>query len=410
MLRAHYDQFGNIILGSIVRDVPTATFFEVPQEHDVEPKKQTWTLLEETRCEIQSISNPEAIRQEKPKHSVMMTARKEAKNILHKSVEESSKQMKLTVSDAKHTLEKTIHMLSDIPKHATETLKEFWQKAQTPVVLPGRKPGRRPRKKITLFLIDTVRFGGTFGVIFGVLFVGMNYQSFWQIARAELALGTDIEAEQALTNLTEGGSVAKTFQTIQSSGNINILAYLPPVGPHENHLIIPKLGINVPIVQPSMDALMAEDWPKFEKNIQEALRNGVVHYPGSARPGQAGNAFFTGHSSYYPTDNGRYKSIFARLGELELGDTYTVYHGGDRHTYRIMKIYKVKPNNVSVLDQPTDERLSTLMTCTPVGTTLERLIVKAEEIDPTTGQILKVGEKAADTPKNPFTRLEALPI
>ncbi len=87
-----------------------------------------------------------------------------------------------------------------------------------------------------------------------------------------------------------------------------------------------------------------------------------------------------------------------------------MYFGGDRHTYRVTKKYKVKPSNVSVLDQPTTERLSTLMTCTPVGTTLERLIVKAEEIDPATGEILKVGEKTADTPTNPFTRLEALPI
>ena len=118
----------------------------------------------------------------------------------------------------------------------------------------------------------------------------------------------------------------------------------------------------------------------------------------------------TGHSSYYPWDDGNYKDVFARLSELDVGDTYTSYYGGDRHTYRVTKKYEVKPNNVSVLDQPTTKRLSTLMTCTPVGTTLRRLIVQAEEIDLISGEVLKVGEKTTDTPDNPFSRLEALPI
>jgi LPXTG-site transpeptidase (sortase) family protein len=87
-----------------------------------------------------------------------------------------------------------------------------------------------------------------------------------------------------------------------------------------------------------------------------------------------------------------------------------VYYGGDRHTYRVTKKYEVKPSDVSVLDQPTTQRIATLMTCTPVGTTLRRLIVQAEEIDPTNGEILKVGQKTDDSQDNPFMRLEALPI
>ncbi|HLD63785.1 MAG TPA: hypothetical protein VI913_02705, partial [Candidatus Peribacteraceae bacterium] len=50
--------------------------------------------------------------------------------------------------------------------------------------------------------------------------------------------------------------------------------------------------------------------------------------------------------------------------------------------------------NVDVLRQPLDQRLSTLMTCTPVGTTLRRLILLAQEVDPVTGEPLAVGEHA----------------
>ena len=86
-----------------------------------------------------------------------------------------------------------------------------------------------------------------------------------------------------------------------------------------------------------------------------------------------------------------------------------MYFGGDRHTYRVVSKREVKPNDVSVLDQPTTKRIATLMTCTPVGTTLRRLIVTAEEIDPSTGDVLAVGEKVNDD-SAPVARLESLPI
>ncbi len=407
MLRAHYDHNGNIILGSIVKEIPKDT-------HEKSPVSQThadtWTLLEETRSEVREIKNPEPFATTKKKPTALYNVGSTTKAIIRQSIEESSRQLSRTSADAGSGIAHIKNALSHIPEKTAESMKAFWNVAKSPVRMPGRKPGKRQHRKITLFMIDTVRFGGTFGLIFGVLFVGMNYQSFWQIARAELALGENISTEQALTDLSGGSSTVKAFRASHSSGNANILKYLPSVGPYEDRLIIPKLGKNIPIVRPSMDALMREDWKQFEVDIQDALRDGVVHYPGSAQPGQAGNFFLTGHSSYLPWDDGRYKDVFARLHELELGDTYTVYYGGDHHTYRITKKYEVKPNNVSVLDQPTSQRKSTLMTCTPVGTTLRRLIVEAEEIDPASGEILKVGEKTVDVRDNPFTRLEALPI
>jgi hypothetical protein len=49
------------------------------------------------------------------------------------------------------------------------------------------------------------------------------------------------------------------------------------------------------------------------------------------------------------------------------------------------------------------------MTCTPVGTTLRRLIVKAEEVDPVSGEVLKVGERTS-VAAPASVPLEALPI
>lgn len=270
----------------------------------------------------------------------------------------------------------------------------------------------KPRSKAFLFMVDTIRFGGTFAGIFLLLFIGMNAPSFWSITKAQLALGEDVQTVQGLTKLTELSNDPETTSRITHQDTIidaeSLAAVLPPVGPPENRLVIPKLGQNIPIVDPPTGALMKEDWTQFEKDIQSALQHGVVHYPGTAKPGQAGNFFVTGHSSYYPWDSGKFKEVFARLNELSLGDEYSVYYGGDLHTYRVTKKVEVKPSNVSVLDQPTNKRIATLMTCTPVGTTLRRLIVQAEEIDPVTKAVLHVGERGKENLAP--AKMEMLPI
>ncbi|MEQ1849035.1 MAG: sortase [Candidatus Peribacteraceae bacterium] len=310
----------------------------------------------------------------------------------------------------RNTSDSLMKDLRALPSTIKGSLSRFWRMALTPVTLKGKRK-TKVRTKAQLFFIDTVRFGATFAVIFGVLFAGMNYRSFYAIAKAELALGLDTETNEALDSLGKANTPGRLGSTTIKYDSNHIVKYLPKVGPEEDRIVIPKIGKNVPIVVPAIENLMKQKWKGFEEDIQVALEDGVVHYPGSARPGQAGNFFLTGHSSYYPWAAGDYKEVFARLHELDIGDTYFVYHNGDKHNYRIISKFEVSPNNVSVLDQPTDKRLSTLMTCTPTGTTIARLILKSEEYDPVTNEALAVGEKvAASDATSLFTGLSALPI
>jgi LPXTG-site transpeptidase (sortase) family protein len=379
-------------------------------EEEKKAKPDSPTLPSHTHQPVASV----AIKSEK-KHepSALTKITIHTKNIVHSALAESKNQLRETLQNAESDIEEISATCAKAPQRTRGLLKRVWQSASKPIIIPGSKRLKKPRSKLQLFLIDTIRFGGTFALIFGVLFTAINYQSFYQIAKAELALGDDLQNEKALQDMVQSSDrnhITSTNGTIGSMRNVDdVRSFLPDVGPMEDRLIIPKLGKNVPIVRPSMEALMKEDWPKFEDDIQEALRDGVVHYPGSAKPGQAGNFFLTGHSSYYPWVSSKYKDVFARLGELGIGDTYSVFYGGDKHTYRIIEKKEVKPNNVTVLDQPTDKRLATLMTCTPVGTTLRRLILIAEEIDPQTNIALTVGEKVVDqTPRN--LKLQVLPM
>ncbi len=275
-----------------------------------------------------------------------------------------------------------------------------------PVWIPSSKrSAAKQRSRLMFFCTDVVRFGVTFSMIFGGLFLTLNHQSFLAIVTSRLDPLTSAEAADRLSDTLEKPPVAS--DDIRERGNL--LSLLPAMGSPLNRMIIPKLGLNVPIVIPPSDALLAEDWTRLESEIQEGLQSGVVHYPGTARPGQAGNFFVTGHSSYYPWAPGGYKSVFARLGELEVGDEYWIYYGNDKHRYRVTEKKEVLPSDVTVLDQPADKRLATLMTCTPVGTTLRRLVVQAEEVDPINGERLAVGQHTT-RPETAAPRLDFLPI
>lgn len=142
---------------------------------------------------------------------------------------------------------------------------------------------------------------------------------------------------------------------------------------NEPRIIIPSIGVDAPVVydeQRTDDAV-----------VQKALERGVVHFGRSALPGTVGNAVLVGHSSNLPWVPGDYKFVFALLEHVEPGQDITLDYDGTRYTYRITEKRVVSPNNISVLEDTTDARL-TLITCTPVGTDKQRLVVSATLISP----------------------------
>lgn len=296
-----------------------------------------------------------------------------------------------------HSYQNIHFSFADLRNAGKKGMQNTWQFLTQPVWVMRKNKSAKEYSRGTLFILDAVRFGGTFSAIFVGLFITLNYQSFFQIVSPyldpiERAASANGEMS-AIDNTLKEKLLKSPMLATAGTADGDLLSYLPDIGPPENRVIIPKLGLNIPLVTPSYSSLLKEDWDGVETDIQDALKHGVVHYPGTARPGQAGNFFVTGHSSYYPWSDGHYKTIFARLHELEVGDEYWAYYGGDKHRYVITSKKEVKPSDVTVLDQPTNRRTGTLMTCTPVGTTLRRLILQSQEIDIVTGKPLKVGEQ-----------------
>jgi LPXTG-site transpeptidase (sortase) family protein len=227
-----------------------------------------------------------------------------------------------------------------------------------------------------------IRFAVVTGMIFAVSFFALNYQAYTSILANVLNADGQVEAQRVLTASSADIDPDLLMPVVEGEREIQTsYAWLDqPVVPTDNRLVIPKLGKSVPLVNMSAENIEGENWSDLEKQIQSGLQQGVVHYPGTASPGQVGNVFITGHSSYYPWDPGQFKDVFAVLGQLEIGDEYYVYYDQQKFTYKVIEKYEVTPDNVNVLQQPHDKKISTLMTCTPVGTTLRRLIIRADDI------------------------------
>jgi sortase A len=116
-----------------------------------------------------------------------------------------------------------------------------------------------------------------------------------------------------------------------------------------------------------------------------AMAKGVAQFaiPGaSSVPGQIGNTVIAGHSSNDLLDSGDYKFIFAQLDKLVVGDTIYANYNSVRYTYIVTGKEVVKPTDVSKLVYPTTKPILTLLTCTPLGTSLNRLLVIADQVSP----------------------------
>lgn len=148
------------------------------------------------------------------------------------------------------------------------------------------------------------------------------------------------------------------------------------VGP-EPKLLIPKINVNVPVVY---DVTTVDD-----RAVQAGLEKGVVRYNlsgANSLPGQAGNMVVLGHSSNDVFDPGGYKFTFVLLERLQAGDLFYMHYEGKRYVYKVSQKKIIKPTEWKVLQENNGKPNVILVTCTPTGTALNRLLVYGEQISP----------------------------
>ncbi len=170
--------------------------------------------------------------------------------------------------------------------------------------------------------------------------------------------------------------VAPFIQPSRTSASTPLIVSSNDISPSATpEVIIPKINVQIPV-----------DYSQTTTNeaaIENALQDGVVHYPTTALPGQNGNAAFFGHSSNNIFNKGRYKFAFVLLHTLQNGDTFYLTYSGKVYVYKVISRTIVQPNQVGVLGPvPGMPATATLITCDPPGTSLHRLIVVGQQISP----------------------------
>lgn len=120
-----------------------------------------------------------------------------------------------------------------------------------------------------------------------------------------------------------------------------------------------------------------------ESLFQKALQKGVVHYPGTANPGEVGNDYIFGHSSDNAWSKGDYKTIFAVLPQIQIGAEILITDvQGREFQYIVTDSKVVSAKAVEYLSQDTKgKKILTLQTSYPVGTSFKRWVVTAELIE-----------------------------
>ncbi|MFN8372744.1 MAG: sortase [Anaerolineae bacterium] len=135
-------------------------------------------------------------------------------------------------------------------------------------------------------------------------------------------------------------------------------------------LYIPSAGIYAPVVEVFLDGT---SW-----DIRN-LGTNVGHLQGTAWLDTPGNMVLSGHVEMA---DGR-QGVFATIEDLTQGDLLVLQHGDEERQYSVRSVFRVQPDDLSVLYPSTTEQL-TLLTCDSYdflqNAYLERVVVVADRI------------------------------
>lgn len=138
----------------------------------------------------------------------------------------------------------------------------------------------------------------------------------------------------------------------------------------QNSIEVPKISISAPIIFSTTTdkSYLAKD-----------LNSGVIYYPGSVYPGQAGQIVILGHSAPAGWPKIKYDWVFTDLDKLEGGDSVFINLDNNQYKY-IVRQKKIIKRGADVPSDglAQDKNILTLISCWPPGKDYQRIAVQAE--------------------------------
>ncbi len=263
-----------------------------------------------------------------------------------------------------------------------------------------KKEDIKNKKSIIFWIIFISKYILTSGLIFWILLISTNYSAYTSIAKSYIFKWELENKQQRLMSSVDASSIKEKYiedkikkvnleENIQDtelsikrmkkeqdkeSINLNI-----EITPYENRVIIPKIWKNIPLIEIKNAKI---EWQKELNDIfMKELENGIIRYPGSSKPWEDGNSFIFWHSSNFPWMKWDYNDVFALLDKVVFDDEVIVYYWQEKYVYKIKEKKVITPGDVSILERNKNKSEITLMTCWPIWTTLNRLIVVWELIE-----------------------------
>ncbi len=257
--------------------------------------------------------------------------------------------------------------------------------------------------KALVILKNLLKYISTSFLIFAVLILTTNYSAYIELLKSDLysdkiqkessSLINSVEASKIKSSIQEkeeikkrvDEEISKSKKSKYSLKNLSLETNKEKpkldieITPYENRIIIPKITKNIPVLDLKQKSV---SWEKeLEDIFMKELEDWVVRYPGSSKPGKNWNTFIFGHSSNYPWIKWDYNDVFVNLNKLEYQDEVILYYEQEKYTYKIKEKKVIKPGQTDILKRNKNKDEITLMTCWPIGTTLNRLIVIWERVE-----------------------------
>ncbi len=217
------------------------------------------------------------------------------------------------------------------------------------------KKKKRKVNPFSLYFFPVIIFLG----VFAALFIILNFSAF----EKSLSYWYQNEIENGKPNVSEAVVIV--------NDNSNVTKVKVP-SMQNNTLRIDAINLVAPIT-----------WriANQSDSVSAGLQNGLIQIDGTALPGEIGNVFITGHSSNYAWAKGDYNSVFSLLDKLVSGDSVALRYQDKNFVYVVKEKKVVASDEISVMN-PTKQPVLTLMTCWPIGTSLKRLVVIANQVSP----------------------------
>lgn len=223
------------------------------------------------------------------------------------------------------------------------------------VARPDNVFSRLAGAKITLsFNLNKKRFFNFLRYATVVLIIVASGYLAWDTYTTNRSVKSSLNGNSATAMSISGTNPATAEQTAVSQEQR--AAYTVPAD-QPRYIYIPTLGVNARVMSVGVNSRGSIDTPS---NL-----NDTAWYDGSAKPGQEGQVFIDGHTSF----NRHLNAAFNNLPKLKANDQVVIEKGnGEKVSYRVVATKTVETSKVDMgeaLNPPAGAKKGlTLMTCT----------------------------------------------